>query len=184
MNFNLRRTARFYSSGFSLIELLVVIILIGLLATLSFASFDWKGPVAVSSLENMRSFLESVRRASLRGQACTVTVSTLNLRDGSTVLSVSPSADNVCGLPSAHQLESSKNEYYLLTLTSGGSPVTSFTFTPRGTIFNSNTTPSFSNDLIFNLRLADKNFTPKSKSYCLRMSSMLGTIEGIGKSSC
>jgi len=176
-------------NGFSLIELLVVITILSILAGVSIALLDSRGQTAQANLENIRSFLEASRRAALKGQACRITVSTSNLKDGSTIMSAAPIGAALesapCGSPASLQLESAySNQRYLMTVSSGAANITAFTLTPRGTIFNSSSTPSFPNDLIFNLRIADSGFSPISSSYCLRLSGVLGSVQGIGRQSC
>jgi prepilin-type N-terminal cleavage/methylation domain-containing protein len=172
-------------NGFSLLELLVVIVIVGILASIALGSFDFKGQIAISNLENMRSWIEAARRSALRGQACTVTISNSNLKDGSTIFGASPANSSSCGSPSTLQLESPYgNQHYLLTIKSGSSDISSFSFTPRGSLFNSVTTPAFSSDLVFSLRTTNSAYQPTSKTYCLRMTSMIGSVQGIGLSSC
>ena len=175
--------------GYSLTEVLVVVAILAILTALSIPLFNWRGQVAASNLENIRSYLEATRRAALKGQACRVSITTANLRDGVTVLSATPVGSAIesvpCGSPTSLQLESAySNTRYLLTVNSDSGNVSAFTFTPRGTIFNSSTTPSFSGDLVFNLRVADSSLRPISSSYCLRLSGVLGSVQGIGSQSC
>ena len=178
--------------GYSLAELLIAVVILGVLASISisYVSEIWKGQIAITNLENMRAWLESVRRASLRGQACTVKVSSSNLRDGSIVLqsevfNTGTVESTPCGSPVSASLESPYNkEYYLLTTKSGSSSISSFVMTPRGTLFKSATTPAFANDIVFNLSIANSSYNATSKSYCLRMSAFLGTIQAIGSNAC
>ena len=178
--------------GYSLAELLIAVAILGILASISvsYVSEIWKGQLAIANLENMRSWLESVRRASLRGQACTVKVSSSNLRDGSIVLqsevfNTGTVESTPCGSPVSVSLESPYNkEHYLLTTKSGSTSIGSFVLTPRGTLFKSATTPAFTNDIVFNLSITNSNYSATSKSYCLRMSAFLGTIQAIGSSAC
>ena len=176
-------------NGYSLIEVLVVIAIIAILAALSIPLFNWRSQIALSNLENIRSYLEATRRAALKGQACRISITTSNLQDGVTVLSAVPVGSAIesapCGSPPNLQLESTySNTRYLLSVNSGSGTVTALTFTPRGTIFISSTTPSFSGDLVFNLRVADSSFRAVSNSYCLRLSGVLGSVQGIGSQSC
>ena len=183
-------------AGYTLTELLIVVVILGVFASISvsYVSEIWKGQIAIANLENMRAWLESVRRSSLRGEACTIEITTNNLRDGSRVLEseiFDPNPDDTavestpCGSPSTFQLESPyRKEYYVLTAKSGSSNINSFIMTPRGTLYNSSASPTFSNDLVFSLSIANSSFAPTSKSYCLRMSSFLGTIQAIGTSAC
>lgn len=175
--------------GYSLIEVLIVVSILAILAAISLPLLNWRGQFALSNLENIRSYLEATRRAALKGQACRITISTSSLQDGSTVLSASPIGTSIesipCGSPSDLQLESPySGQRYLLSVSSGSGAVSAFTFTPRGTIFNSSSTPSFSGDIVFNLRVADSSFNPISNSYCLRLSGVLGSVQGIGTQSC
>lgn len=181
------------SAGYTLAELLIVVVILGVFASISvsYVSEIWKGQIAITNLENMRAWLESVRRSSLRGEACTIEITTNNLRDGSMVLESeifdpNPTVESTpCGSPSTFQLESPyRKEYYVLTAKSGSSNISSFIMTPRGTLYNSSASPSFSNDLVFSLSIANSSFTASSEAYCLRMSSFLGTIQAIGTSAC
>ena len=176
-------------NGYSLIEVIVVVAILAILTAIVVPLINWRGQIALSNLENIRSYLEATRRSALKGQACRVSITTANLQDSVTVLSATPVGSIIesvpCGTPPTLQLESAyANTNYLLTVSSGSGNVSSFTFTPRGTIFNSSTTPSFSGDLVFNLRIADASFRPISNSYCLRLSGVLGSVQGIGSQSC
>jgi len=179
-------------SGYSLPELVIVVVILGVLASISIAyiSETWKGQIAIANLENMRAWIESVRRSSLRGQSCTIAITTTNLRDSGLVLDSEPfinSSINTspCGSPTSLSLESNyRKEHYLLSVKTGASNVSSFVMTPRGTLFNTTATPAFPDDIIFNLSIANSNYQQTSKSYCLRMSGFLGTIEAIGSRAC
>lgn len=180
------------SNGYSLVEVLTVVVILGVLSSISIAYISeiWKGQIAIANLENMRAWIESVRRSSLRGQPCQVNISIDNLRDGSTVMSSEIyNAQTIqatpCGSPASVELDSTYDkEFYKLSVKSGASDISSFVITPRGTLFNSSSSPSFQDDIVFNLAIANSGYYAISKSYCLRMSGFLGTIKAIGSSAC
>ena len=179
-------------NGYSLAELLIVVVILGVLASISIAyvSEIWKGQIAISNLENARAWIESVRRSSLRGQTCKISITTASLRDNSIILkSETFGGEEVdstpCSSPDSVRLESPyRKEYYLLTAKSGSTSISSFIMTPRGTIFNTTATPAFSSDITLDLSIANSNYQKTSKSYCIRMAALLGTIQAIGSSAC
>ena len=181
--------ARQDEAGISLIEILVVIAIIGILTSISIANIG-KGQIAISNLENIRSWYEMVRRSALRGEACSISINNTNLSDGTAILTSSPTQSGAvisslpCGSPLSVRLDSAYGrEKYLLSVKSGSSDVNGIIITPRGTLLSSNGSV-FSNDIIFSLRLASTGGQPISSSYCLKLSAFLGSVIGIGSSSC
>jgi prepilin-type N-terminal cleavage/methylation domain-containing protein len=182
------------ANGYSLIELVTVVAIAGILSALSvsYISEIYRGQIVLQNLENMRSWLEATRRASLRGQPCLVSVSTNNLKDLSTVLESSPVItsgtslqSNPCGSPTEVQLTSPyKNLRYALTVTSSGETVNSFTYTPRGTLFKDNIAYAFPGDIIYVLKIVNTSGVALSSPYCMRVSGFLGSVQSIGSQNC
>lgn len=179
------------SKGISLVEMLVIIAILGILTAISIANIG-KGQIATANLENIRSWYEMVRRSSLRGEACTISIYTTGLKDGSTILSsaqtsgTSSIASTPCGAPSSLQLESPYGkERYALSVKSGSSNINEIIITPRGTIMPGGTSGSvFSDDIVFTLALANASYQEISLKYCMRLSSFLGSVIGIGSGAC
>lgn len=176
--------------GLTLIELLIVVAIIGTLASISMVAlrYFWQGQIIRSNLDVVRNWLEATRRAALRGEACTVSFNNGTRVDTNTVISSSPSSSGFiasCNQPNTLQLESSgNNRAYNFLVSSGGSSVSQFTFTPRGTLFKTALTPSFSSDIIISLELASVSGASQSSKYCLRLSPLMGSITQPSTANC
>jgi len=177
------------SLALTLVELLIVITILGILASVSMIamrSFS-QGQILSSNLDVIRNWLESTRRAALRGESCQISIANGLANESTSIISsTSSSGFNVsCNSPSSIQLESpERNRYYLFSVSSSNSPISTFSFTPRGTLFKSELQPAFSDDIKISLRLASSSGASQSDEYCLRLSSMMGNITQPSKANC
>jgi prepilin-type N-terminal cleavage/methylation domain-containing protein len=83
------------SGGFSLVELLVVTLIVGILATvgISVSDTDWRRERVNAAALDLAGWLEAVRRQSVRGQGCVVTlVSNNSLAAGANIATAAPAA--------------------------------------------------------------------------------------------
>jgi prepilin-type N-terminal cleavage/methylation domain-containing protein len=179
--------------GYSLVELIIVVVIIGVFSSLSisYVTEISRGQIVIQNLENMRSWLEATRRAALRGQACTVTITTANAKDNNVVLGSSLLAgsinltSNPCGSPNTLELTSPyRDRRYSLSVRSDGTDVNTFVYTPRGTLFKDLTEPAFPDDLIYTLTMINSSGGAVSKPYCMRVSGFLGSVQSIGSQAC
>lgn len=176
--------------GLTLIELLVVVIILGILASISTVALRafWQGQLLSANLTVIRNWLETTRRAALRGESCDISIVNGKASEGVTVISSSTSAsgfNSSCNNPNSLQLESpTKNRTFLFNVSTDGSSLSSFSFTPRGTLFKTSSDPSFSNDIIISLSLSNSSGSSISDSYCLRLSPLMGSITQPSKSNC
>lgn len=179
------------TNGLTLVELLIVISIIGILGTVStigLRSF-WQGQLLSANLTVIRNWLETTRRAALRGEACAITLVNGKASENDIVISSATTASGFnasCNNPNSVKLESpSKNRTFLFNASSAGSPITAFSFTPRGTLFKtSDADPAFSNDIILSLQLASASGAGISDAYCLRLSPLMGSITLPSKANC
>ena len=178
--------------GLSLIEILIVLAIVGFLGTVATTGLRslWQSQLINANLNVIRNWLETTRRAALRGESCTITVNNGTFSDGAVVItSQNPSAESFnasCNDPDSLQLDSpGKNRTYTFRASSSGSTVSTFSFTPRGTIYkSSDTDPTFAEDIIISLSLSAETGTATSDSYCFRISPLMGNMSQPSKANC
>ena len=182
-NFNLKSLPpKVQVRGLTLIELLIVVSILAIISSISVVALRsfWQGQVLRANLDIVRNWLEATRRAALRGEACTITFNNGTRADMATIISSTPSSSGFiasCNQPNTLQLESPGNgRTYNFLASTGGSALSQFTFTPRGTLFNTNATPSFSSDIIISLQITSSTGTAQSTKYCLRLSPLMANI--------
>ena len=142
--------------AFTVVELMVTVVVIGILTAtgINAAGNEWRRERVNAVAIELQGWLESVRRASLRGNACQVTINGGSLSGGS---SLATGAIAVVG-PSGS---------------------TQFTFTPRGTV-NTATSP-FDTPLTTPIVVQISLTGTTGPMRCVRISSGLGIIR-IGSS--
>ena len=176
--------------GLTLLELLIVVVILGLLASVASIGLRslWQSQLLTANLDVIRNWLESTRRAALRGESCEIQILINgNVSDGTDIIESKNAGtlDQSCNNPRKLQLESpSRKSSYNFSVTSG-TAVSSFFLTPRGTVFNpSSNGPTFTSDIVFRLEFADKSGKSVSDAYCLRMSPLMANISQPSKSNC
>jgi prepilin-type N-terminal cleavage/methylation domain-containing protein len=155
--------------GFSIVELLVVVSIIGTLAGLSLASsFQSKRREQVNAVAiGLAGWLEEVRRSALRGNACEVILSNGSVSGAAEVARLG-------GDPPPETCPTHATPYLLPQASRGASYTitaapTSFHFTPRGTKFPAT-------DVLITISMANNE-----PGRCIQLNGLLGNLE-MGKS--
>lgn len=153
------------SEGFSIIELIVVVAIVGTLAALSLAAtFQGQRREQVNAVTiGLAGWLEEVRRSALRGSACEVQLITGTVTGSNTVAQlVGTELPETC---------STINNPYLLPETAQGASYSisaspsGFSFTPRGTKFPAT-------DVL--ITITRSNTGP---ARCIQLNGLLGNLE-------
>jgi prepilin-type N-terminal cleavage/methylation domain-containing protein len=170
-------------AGFTVIELMVTVVVIGILSAtaINAAGNEWRRERVNGVAIELQGWLESVRRASLRGNACRVTITGGSLSGGSTLAtgSIAPGASgtaiaNNCLSAQPLTISGATNADGTYTISPSGS--TLFTFTPRGTVITAFTTP-VTTPIVVQISLTGTT----SPMRCVRISPGLGIVR-IGSS--
>lgn len=135
--------------GFTLIELLVVVAVVGILSAVGIAASgnDWRRERVNAVAIELSGWLDAVRRTSLKGNACQVTIGGGNLTAGATLATASelvtnPSNDpipNNCLTGQPMRISGSLGNSTYVIAPAG---VTSFKFTPAARSMPRPPTPS------------------------------------------
>ena len=181
--------------GFSLVEALVVVLIIGTVGTLSFGALqrEHHRNNALSAANDIAGWLEANRRNSERGTACQITFtppSSGSLASTATQLATSALYPSTATSALADQCRTSKplrleSTSPNLRFRVAVDPVSELVFTPRGTIFNpaaGATNGAFSADIHISINAANSGstFTPM---YCVRIRPPMGEIDVIADGS-
>lgn len=152
-------------SGFTLVEVLVVVVIMAVLSAVAVDTGlrEWRREQVNALTLQLAGWLETVRRAALRGSSCTATVNTGILSSGDQVATANASG---C-LSNAPLVVDPSHDSMTFALSSTASTVT---FTPRGTL-SSEVDP-----IIISVSLQ-----PYGPSRCINISGLLGLIR-IGNS--
>lgn len=165
------------NAGFTLTEMMVVLATIGLLAAaaISASGDSWRRQQVNAVAIELAGWLEGVRRASLKGNPCQVTIAGGSLGGGATLATA---AEIVTGQTIAHncldsqplQISATLGNSTTYTIATGGS--TSFKFTPRGTVNAAAANAQLTSPIVIEISLTGSSGPLR----CVRISEGLGLI--------
>jgi len=169
--------------GFSLTEMMVVVVILGVLSGLVIDAGirDWRREQVNAVVVELAGWLESVRRAALKGSSCQVTLTTTNgslaagavLAQGADVGATDADADAAAS-PIANNCRSSQplvipslgtSQRFQVVATAG-----SFVFTPAGTLYPA---PQPSAPIVIQVSLADG----QDQQHCVQLEGLMGLIQ-------
>lgn len=147
-------------AGFTLVEVLLVVVILGVLSAVAVDTGlrEWRREQVNALTLQLAGWLETVRRAALRGSSCTATLNTGTVSSGATVATANASG---C-LSNSPLVVDPSHDNMRFTLSSSASTVT---FTPRGTL------SSAVNPITITVSLQ-----PSGPSRCINISGLLGVI--------
>lgn len=159
-------------NGFSLIEVITTVMILGILAALVIDAGlrDWRRAQVNTVVVELAGWLESVRRAALKGSSCTVTIHTPqglpNLAESQPTAGVATAVSSPCRALQPLQLTTiTPNAQFTISATPA-----QFTFTPAGTF------RAASNPAVITVELSTHSDTKR----CIQIEGMLGYI-GVGR---
>lgn len=169
------------SAGFTMIETTVVVVIVGILSAVGLVASgnEWRRERVNAVATELAGWLEAVRRTSLKGNACQVTINGGSLAGGATLATASeliagtaianPTIANNCLTGQPMQItETLGSSTY--TIAPGGA--TSFKFTPRGTVNAAAADTQLGAPVVIRISLAGSDGPMR----CVRISEGLGLI--------
>ena len=174
------------NTGFSVTELLAVVAVVGILSAVGVhtSGNEWRRERVNAVATELAGWLETVRRTSLKGNACQVTISGGNLATGATLATASellagngisipitanPSIANNCLTGQPLQISGTLGNSTYAVAPSGS---TSFKFTPRGTVNAAAANTQLAIPVVIEISLAGSGGPLR----CVRISEGLGLI--------
>ncbi len=170
------------TTGFTLMELMAILATVGLFCSIGIsASGDsWRRERVNAVAIELAGWLDTVRRASTKGNACQVTISGGTLPAGATLATATQivTAQSIASTCLASQplaISDSLGNSTSFTVAPGGS--TSFKFTPRGTVNAAGSNTQLTSPIVIAISLEGS----AGPLRCVRISEGLGLIS-IGSS--
>ncbi|MDM7954465.1 MAG: prepilin-type N-terminal cleavage/methylation domain-containing protein [Cyanobium sp. CZS 25K] len=169
------------NAGFTIIEIIIVTVLVGIISAVGIhaSGNEWRRERVNAVATELAGWLEAVRRTSLKGNACQVTISGGSLSGGATLATASellsngpnpnPTIANNCltGQPMRISETLGHSTYVIAP---GGN--TSFKFTPRGTVNAAAANTQLTSPVVIAISLAGTS----GPTRCVRISEGLGLI--------
>lgn len=174
------------SPGYTLAEMMVIVGILSILAVISLSVTlkELTQAEARAVAQDISQWMEAVRRNATRGAGCNVTItntlnanSQTNIAESAVFSSPSISISNQCLSSTPLKLQSANST--TRTFRVQASPTTSFTFTSRGTIFNSSSANGdFTQDLQITVNAVSSGVV-QPPMYCVRIRPPMGEIDVI-----
>lgn len=159
-----------HNRGYTVVELMVTVAILGILSAvvIDVGWREWRREQVNSVVLELASWLQSVRRAALKGNSCLVTIQSGSLASGAQLAQISG-----CSTVQALRLSGiSGNRNVEVSVQ--GMDNNSFTFTPAGTLFPA---PEADPDLQVPIVISVRLDGDADSGRCLQLDGLLGALD-------